>query len=35
VDGSEPAGSELYRAKPWRGVLWIALIALGLYLVFR
>jgi hypothetical protein len=35
ADGSEPAGSEPYRAKAWRGALWIALIALGLYLVFR
>lgn len=40
VDGSQPsssdsAGSEPYRPKPWRGVVWIALIALGLYLVFR
>ena len=40
VDGSQPGsretvGSEPYRGKPWRGVLWIVLIALGLYLVFR
>ena len=40
VDGSQPgsnetAGSEPYRGKPWRGVLWMVLIALGLYLVFR
>jgi hypothetical protein len=40
VDGSQPgqsdsAGSAPYRGKPWRGVLWMVLIALVLYLVFR
>jgi hypothetical protein len=39
VDGSQPGQSgpagEPYRSKPWRGVLWIVLIALVLYLVFR
>ncbi len=40
VDGSQPgssgpAGSEPYRVRPWRGVLWMALIVLVLYLVFR
>ncbi len=35
VDGPESAPSEPYRGKPWRGVLWIALLALVLYLIFR
>ena len=39
VDGSQPgsetAGSEPYRCKSCRGALWMVLIALGLYLVFR
>jgi hypothetical protein len=41
VDGSErngadPAASvEPYRGRPWRGVLWMALIALVLYVVLR
>jgi hypothetical protein len=40
VDGSppgrsEPTGDDLYRGKPWRGVLWMVLIALVLYLAFR
>ncbi len=35
LDGSEPASSEPYLSKPWRGVLWMALIAVVLYLAFR
>jgi hypothetical protein len=31
VGSSETAGSEPYRGRPWRGVLWMVLIALGLY----
>jgi hypothetical protein len=33
VDGSEAASSGPYRGKPWRGVLWIALAALAIYLI--
>jgi hypothetical protein len=35
VDGSEPAPTDPYRGKPWRGVLWMLLIAVVLYLIFR
>jgi len=35
ADGSEPAGGETHRGKLWRGVPWMVLIALVLYLVFR
>jgi hypothetical protein len=35
VDGSGTAPSEPHRGKPWRGVLWMALIAVVLYLAFR
>ena len=40
VGGSQPAssetsGSEAYRGRPWRGVLWMVLIGIGLYLVFK
>jgi hypothetical protein len=35
VDGAESAPTEPYRGKPWRGVLWMVLIAVVLYLVFR
>ena len=35
-EGSQASQLEQrYRGKPWRGVLWMVLIALGLYLVFR
>jgi hypothetical protein len=34
-DGAESASTEPYRGKPWRGVLWMVLIAVVLYLVFR
>ena len=35
-EGSQASQPEQpYRGKPWRGVLWMVLIALGLYLVFR
>lgn len=35
VDGSEPAPAVPYRCKPWRGVLWMVLIAVVLYLILR
>jgi hypothetical protein len=40
VDGSQPGssdsdGSVPYRGKPWCGVLWMVLIVVVLYLVFR
>lgn len=35
MDGSPPKPSEPYRGKPWRGVLWIALAALVLYLILN
>ena len=35
-DGSQsPPAEEPYRPKPWRGVLWLVLIALVLYAAFR
>ena len=35
ADGSEPTSSQPDRGKAWRGLLWIALVALVLYLVLR
>ena len=35
-DGSQSSpAEEPYRPKPWRGVLWLVLIALALYVAFR
>ena len=35
-DGSQsPPAEEPYRPRPWRGVLWLVLIALVLYIAFR
>jgi hypothetical protein len=31
----DPSAEQPYRGKPWRGVLWMLLIALVLYLAFR
>ena len=35
VDGVESASTEPSRGKPWRGVLWMVLIAVVPYLIFR